>query len=213
MRTPKIYLVIVAGMIALFVQDSCNAQLSRIQPFQQFGRFLGNGHSVGYHICNPGPDTSYYNPWSHHNSFLIHRTPEYQSRFGNSDVDAYQLLLSGRSPHFQNQPTPFQGFSATPTTVDADFEPIGDDRDDSDSDSNGSSTRNDDDLDSTDFNRDREPVEDKEFRTPEHPQTTPEPSPGSGKKAGSGSKSAADPGDVRLQVDSIFQNSSFELER
>jgi len=139
MRTPKIYLVIVAGMIALFVQDSCNAQLGRIQPFQQFGRFLGNGHSVGYHICNPGPDTSYYNPWSHHNSFLIHRTPEYQSRFGNSDVDAYQLLLSGRSPHFQNQPTPFQGFSATPTTVDADFEPIGDDRDDSDSDSNGSS--------------------------------------------------------------------------
>lgn len=31
-------------------------------------RYLGGGHSAGYHWRTPGPCVDYYNPWSHHNT-------------------------------------------------------------------------------------------------------------------------------------------------
>ncbi len=36
-------------------------------------RWLGQGFSDGYHRCNPGPDSDYYNPYSDHNTYLVHQ--------------------------------------------------------------------------------------------------------------------------------------------
>ena len=41
------------------------------RPFQRLDRWLGLGNGPGYNWQNPGPDSSYYNPWSAHNSSLI----------------------------------------------------------------------------------------------------------------------------------------------
>ena len=38
-------------------------------------RWLGQGFSDGYHQCNPGPNSDYYNPYTAHNSMLISRNP------------------------------------------------------------------------------------------------------------------------------------------
>lgn len=38
-------------------------------------RWLGDGFSDGYHRCNPGPNSDYYNPYSAHNSLLISQSP------------------------------------------------------------------------------------------------------------------------------------------
>ena len=48
------------------------------QPLQKPFRWLGEGFSAGYHRCTPGPDTSYYNPWTVHNSMLISKLPQFQ---------------------------------------------------------------------------------------------------------------------------------------
>jgi hypothetical protein len=37
-------------------------------PLTRYHRFVGGYYSDGYHRCNPGPDVSYYNPWSAHNT-------------------------------------------------------------------------------------------------------------------------------------------------
>ncbi|MEL7496110.1 MAG: hypothetical protein AAFN77_00765 [Planctomycetota bacterium] len=41
-------------------------------------RWLGQGFSDGYHRCNPGYDSSHYNPYSSHNSFLYSQTPQFR---------------------------------------------------------------------------------------------------------------------------------------
>ena len=53
----------------------CQAQrtFNRHRPL----RWLGQGFSDGYHRHNPGHDTSYYNPYSAHNSSLVSQSPEY----------------------------------------------------------------------------------------------------------------------------------------
>ena len=38
-------------------------------------RWLGQGFSDGYHKCNPGPNSDYYNPYTAHNSMLISQNP------------------------------------------------------------------------------------------------------------------------------------------
>jgi len=76
MSLKKILLValatlVVCGGFAL----PCQAQntFRRHRPL----RWLGQGFSDGYHRQNPGYDTSYYNPYSAHNSNLISQSPEY----------------------------------------------------------------------------------------------------------------------------------------
>lgn len=36
-------------------------------------RWLGEGFSDGYHRCNPGPNSDYYNPYSANNAYLLHK--------------------------------------------------------------------------------------------------------------------------------------------
>ena len=77
----------------------CHAQntFKRHRPL----RWLGQGFSDGYHRHNPGYDTSYYNPYSAHNSNLISRSPEY---------------LAVRAQHLNQQPTR-QFFNGVPFSV------------------------------------------------------------------------------------------------
>lgn len=100
MLSKRTYLValatlVVCGGFAL----PCQAQntLKRHRPL----RWLGQGYSDGYHRHNPGYDTSYYNPYSAHNSTLISQSPEY---------------LAARSQH-ANQQTNRRFFNGVPFSV------------------------------------------------------------------------------------------------
>ena len=57
-------------------------------------RWLGQGFSDGYHRCSPGYDTSYYNPYSAHNSVLLSQTPQFRqlNNTQNYEVGASQEL-------------------------------------------------------------------------------------------------------------------------
>ena len=65
--------LVVCGGFAL----PCQAQNTFRQ--QRALRWLGQGFGDGYHRKNPGYDTSYYNPYSAHNSLLISQSPEYMA--------------------------------------------------------------------------------------------------------------------------------------
>lgn len=66
----KILLSVCLGLMATVFSSDCSAQLHR--PM----RWLGQGFSDGYHRCNPGPNSDYYDPYTVHNSLLIHQNPE-----------------------------------------------------------------------------------------------------------------------------------------
>lgn len=68
------FICFAAALVAvatLFPSES-SAQLRR--PL----RWLGEGYSDGYHRCNPGPNSDYYNPYNAHNSYLISKDPRFQ---------------------------------------------------------------------------------------------------------------------------------------
>jgi len=57
-----------------------------MRPALQFERWLGHGCSVGYHWRNPGPDISYYCPFSDRNSNLVSGYPNIGcAGFGSAD--------------------------------------------------------------------------------------------------------------------------------
>lgn len=57
-------------LLPLFSSVS-SAQLRNRQPLLRWG---GHGFSDGYHVCTPGPNPDYYNPYSAHNSQLYQKT-------------------------------------------------------------------------------------------------------------------------------------------
>lgn len=75
-------LVLIVASIAAFgsVSEQADAQQT-YRPLKQVNRWLGHWHNHGYHYRNPGPDVSYYNPYSAHNSRLVGQ--EYRSSYGN----------------------------------------------------------------------------------------------------------------------------------
>ncbi len=67
-----VILVGVSAAIVLLAGSSAEAQFVRTgRPIQRLDRWLGVGNGPGYHWRNPGPDVSYYNPWSEVNSSLV----------------------------------------------------------------------------------------------------------------------------------------------
>ena len=92
--------VVVCGGFAL----ECQAQ----NPFKrQFvGRWLGQGVGDGYHRCNPGYDSSYYNPYSAHNSTLVSQSPEYLA------LEAQQAFHQPAQRFFSG--VPFSVYAAPP---------------------------------------------------------------------------------------------------
>ena len=78
MSLKKILLVTITSLVVYGgLTLPCQAQnpLNRRRPL----RWLGQGYSDGYHRHNPGHDTSYYNPYTTHNSTLVSQSPEYQA--------------------------------------------------------------------------------------------------------------------------------------
>ena len=55
-------------MVVTILSSVGSAQIKR--PL----RWLGEGFSDGYHRCAPGPNSDYYNPYTAHNSYLLHQT-------------------------------------------------------------------------------------------------------------------------------------------
>ena len=66
---PLSVIVVAAAIICTLSPSEAMAQRGR-PGWNQLTRFLGGGHSAGYHWRTPGPAVGYYNPYSHHNSRL-----------------------------------------------------------------------------------------------------------------------------------------------
>ncbi len=94
------YLCLAIGLIA-FLSEPASAQYRPpIQTVNRVGRFLGHGNGLGYHTCNPGPDVSYYQPWSQKNSYLISQSPEFLARYANElPKSPMELLQSGQTAY------------------------------------------------------------------------------------------------------------------
>jgi hypothetical protein len=68
--------VFLAAAITSIASSNCEAQ---IRSPHRLGRRVmqwgGHGWGPGYHYCNPGPNTDYYQPWTAHNSYLLSEQP------------------------------------------------------------------------------------------------------------------------------------------
>lgn len=122
-----------------FFADAAQAQFLRpAQRIQRPLRYLGHGNGPGYHTRSPGPNVDYYNPWTQKNSFLISKSPQFLSRYGNdlprTPIEILQMGSQNWSSqsHFGQQPSYFQSGAAP---LSADFVPAtpADDDDDFDS--------------------------------------------------------------------------------
>jgi len=72
-------------------------------------RWLGQGFSDGYHQCNPGPNSDYYNPYSVHNTYLYHQNQQPVTSYHSS-----QYHHAKRSVPFSVYTAPAQ-FNNDPT--------------------------------------------------------------------------------------------------
>ena len=78
MSLKKILLVTITSLVVyggLTLPSQAQNSLNRRSPLL----WLGQVYSDGYHRHNPGHDTSYYNPYTAHNSTLVSQSPEYQA--------------------------------------------------------------------------------------------------------------------------------------
>lgn len=66
MTLPRLVLPIILGL--LFTASAEAQWVRTAHPVQRLDRWLGLGNGHGYHWKNPGPDPSWYNPWSALNS-------------------------------------------------------------------------------------------------------------------------------------------------
>jgi hypothetical protein len=57
---------------------------------------MGHGWSAGYHHRNPGHDSSYYNPYSHHNSSL-------RTQWSASSLNSFGFSHSLQTPMINDQ--------------------------------------------------------------------------------------------------------------
>ena len=71
-------MVLLTSVILLSGILTSNAEAQTSLGRQRPLRWLGQGYSDGYHRCNPGHDSSYYNPYSFHNSMLYSQTADFQ---------------------------------------------------------------------------------------------------------------------------------------
>jgi len=79
MALKKILLIAAASVVLLGTLPSISDAQSPTFRRHRTLRWLGQGFSDGYHRCNPGYDSTYYNPYSAHNSSLVSKSPEFMS--------------------------------------------------------------------------------------------------------------------------------------
>jgi hypothetical protein len=96
--------------IYCLTEVNCSAQRAIwSQPGQKPARWLGSGWSAGYHWRNPGHDSSYYNPYSPHNSLRI--SDSWQSMYDGGSLykadNQYQnpALFESSKSSFDQQST------------------------------------------------------------------------------------------------------------
>lgn len=154
---------IVCLCLGMFLTAFTSADAQYRPPFQvvpRINRALGHWNGFGYHTCNPGPDTSYYNPWTQKNSYLISQSPEFLARFGHElNPTPMDLLRSGQTafgqPAFGQSPYGSDYYGA-PGALNADFVPNNRDEDEDE----------DEDFDSRDADEDEDAIDDGEDFTP-----------------------------------------------
>ncbi len=81
MRLKRFFGFVLSGLLVITVLSSVSsAQLRNRQPLL---RWMGQGFGDGYHQCNRGPVSDYYNPYSAHNSLLQSSTYPYQDPYSD----------------------------------------------------------------------------------------------------------------------------------
>ncbi len=97
-RSLSITIVAVLLSTTLLASDS-SAQWRGARQIGQRGlRVMGHGYSAGYHWKNPGHDSSYYNPYSAHNSNLVTQPWRNQGHLYEGFDPSYGI------PHFEYVP-------------------------------------------------------------------------------------------------------------
>ena len=81
-------------------------------PFRNAARTIGHRWGPGYHVCNPGHSTSYYSPWSAHNSSGVYLSDEFLSRNAYPQMSTAPPVMNGDgnypdSPDFRRTPEGF----------------------------------------------------------------------------------------------------------
>lgn len=121
--------ICLAFSLVAFFAETTEAQIwhAPARAVQAPLRYLGHGNGHGYHHCNPGPDSSYYNPWTEKNSFLISKSPQFLARYGNElHRSPMEILRHGDSSWAQQQRYGYQTPASTypaATPLNADFVP------------------------------------------------------------------------------------------
>ena len=132
-------LVLIVASLATVGSTAVQADAQQTyRPLKQVNRWLGHWHNHGYHYRNPGPDVSYYNPYSAHNSRLIGQ--HYQSSlgnqayqngmgygFGNGYANGYDTNVYGQNVYGQNNYSSQYNSKPTPTRKDQEPEDSYDD--------------------------------------------------------------------------------------
>jgi hypothetical protein len=97
-----VILVFTIGVSVNLLSSTCEAQWRVFnQTIQKPGRLTGHGWGAGYHWKSPGHDSSYYNPYSHHNSF---RASDWQYGIPGSPPQGTHYLAPTHSVLIVSQP-------------------------------------------------------------------------------------------------------------
>ena len=97
------------SLLSSYLAESATAQVNTFRRHRTL-RWLGQGFSDGYHRCTPGYDSSHYNPYSMHNSFLYSQTPAYRQLQGTQN---YAMNPHGKIQFFTG--VPFSVYAAPPS--------------------------------------------------------------------------------------------------
>ena len=101
-------LIAVVAFVATFSFSITQADAQKTyRPVKQLNRWLGHWHNHGYHHRTPGPDVSYYNPYSAHNS---HRVAQFSTNgyAGRPGIGFQQRLGNGfQQPLNQTYPNSY----------------------------------------------------------------------------------------------------------
>jgi hypothetical protein len=102
MKFRRLLLVFTIGVSLLLLSSTCEAQWRVFnQTSQKPFRLTGHGWGAGYHWKTPGHDSSYYMPYSHHNTF---RASDWHYGISASQFQGPQYLAPNHSVLIVSQP-------------------------------------------------------------------------------------------------------------
>lgn len=96
MPVARVFGFCLAGLLVVTVFSSVGA--AQVRKRQPVLRWMGQGFGDGYHQCNRGPNSDYYNPYSTHNSLL------HSDLYPQLLPDSYPTLYQSRFNQTMPQP-------------------------------------------------------------------------------------------------------------